>query len=164
VKRGIEWCASIAGTAGLMMVAVMVLWSCTHMPAARPAPLAGMPYVTLMVADEPHRVRLAHTPEARAQGFQHVPATDMDREAIYFQFDAPLRPTFHMRNVVAPLLIAWIAPSGAVVGVDLMRPGGDRYAPREVVVAALEFTPRHPLAQHVRPGVHIELEGSQLPL
>jgi uncharacterized protein len=142
---------------------LMVLLSCTQVQSGPGAQLDWLPTTSIDVEGERFEVRLAETPEARARGFQHVSEHHMHREAIYFHFDAPLQPTFHMRNVAAPLLIAWIDADGAVIGVDLMQPGTAVYGPSEVVAGALEYTPMHPLATQLRRGTRVQLERFQLP-
>jgi uncharacterized protein len=153
----------IAAAATIVLAAVV--GACMSAPAddaglapARGGVLEQMPRITLDLNGATHSVRLAATPETRAQGFQHVPEPQIHHEAIYFQFEEPLRPAFHMHNVAVPLLIAWIAADGRVLDVDLMQPGRAGYRPPAPVVAALEFTTRHALAAEVRAGVRIRLD------
>jgi uncharacterized protein len=148
----------------VLLTALATLVSCAQVPAASHA-LAEMPLVVIRIEGEQHIVRLAATAATRAHGFQDVPEDELHREAIYFHFDAPLVPSFHMRNVAAPLWVAWITPDGKVAEMVLMEPGRSLYSPRDPIAGALEFSPRHPLALHVRPGVHVAVDaaGSTLP-
>lgn len=121
--------------------------------------LADMPQTTLTVAGTQNCVRLAATAADRAAGFQDVPGARMDAEAIYFVYDEPRRPTYHMYNVAHPLRLAWIAPDGHVQRVISMQPETTGYRAPEPVTAVLEFTPAHPLAEQVRAGVQVAVEG-----
>ena len=117
--------------------------------------LNQMPVTSLQVRGEPGRafaVRLAANERDRALGFQHVPRRQLEAEAILFQFESPHRTTFHMRNVQAPLLIAWIDVRGEVIEVAEMRPGGALYPSPGEIIAALEYSPRHRLADVIVPG------------
>jgi uncharacterized protein len=143
-------CAFVLSSAG----------ACAHVaPVADD--LATMPVVRIDVDGERFDVRLAATQRHRERGFQNVSIDDMHSEAILFLFDGPLLPAFHMRNVAAPLLIAWIDTNEQVIGVDTMHPNHAGYSPRIPIVAALEFTYAHPLADAVREGARISLVGEQ---
>lgn len=89
-------------------------------------------------------VRMADDARKRAAGFQHICPAAIERTAIYFAFDRARRPNFHMRNVEAPLDIAFIDGDGLIVDIQRMDPyvlGAAReiyYSPPGPVVAALE--------------------------
>jgi len=117
-----------------------------------------MPRTAIAVDGERHCVRLAATAAERAAGFQHVPAGRMDAEAILFLYAAPRRPSYHMRNVEKPLRLAWIAPDGRVSGVIAMQPETTGHDAEQPVIAVLEFTPAHPLAEQVRTGTRLTLD------
>ncbi len=122
-----------------------------------PTHLARMPVVTVLVDAAPaalFQARLAATPWERALGFQHVPVAILETQAILFLFPEPLRPAFHMRNVSAPLAIAWIDVDGHILQVDIMQPDGIYEAPAKIQ-AALEVGARHPLAPFLTPGVRL---------
>lgn len=121
------------------------------------AALEGMPTAAVTVGEARFTVHLAATAEQRALGFQHVPAEAMADTAIYFRYAEAARPVFHMRNVAAPLRIAWVGPERRVLGVTHMRPGGSGYRPPGPIIGALEFVPQHPLADAVRPGATVRL-------
>lgn len=89
-------------------------------------------------------VRVADDHRQRAAGFQHVCPETIEQTAIYFVFDRPRRPSFHMRNVKAPLDIAFMDADGVIVSIQRMEPYvlGARqhrtYGPQTEVAAALE--------------------------
>lgn len=120
----------------------------------------AMPAGTIAVEGQVHEVRVPRTPEHRAAGFQHVAPERMAGEALYYRYDPPRRPSFHMHNVARPLMLAWIAPDGRVLQVIRMRPGSDGHLAPEPVGAVLEYTGEHPLAEQVRPGVWIVRRGA----
>lgn len=116
-----------------------------------------MPTGTIEVDERVFEVRVARTPAHRAAGFQHAAPERMSSEALYFQYEPPRRPDFHMHNVARPLLLAWIAPDGRVLRVIRMEPGSDGHSAPARVGAVLEYTAEHPLAGRVRRGAHISL-------
>lgn len=91
-------------------------------------------------------VKLAGTYYTRAQGFQKVCAERIAQTPILFTFGAAVLPSFHMRNVVAPIDIVFLKVDGSVDSFHAMQPyteGGSRpqYAPNDPIVAALEVRP-----------------------
>jgi len=111
--------------------------------------LKGMSRVELMLQGPAGRVieltaRMADDSRERAAGFQHICPETIRDTAIYFQFPRPRRPHFHMRNVKAPLDIAFIDAVGVIVDIQRMAPyvlGAARevfYSPPVPVMAALE--------------------------
>lgn len=92
-------------------------------------------------------VRLADTAQTRAAGFQYVCDSVIKETPILFLFQRPIRPSFHMRNVVAPIDIAFIREDGSIDSFYAMKPyvlGSKRkpvYSPRRPVIAALEVAP-----------------------
>ena len=92
-------------------------------------------------------VRAALNNQTRAAGFQRVCASTIAEKPILFVFDRPTVPQFHMRNVVAPIDIAFIDEQGQVVNIQAMKPyvvGSTirpLYSPGVKVVAALEVAP-----------------------
>lgn len=89
-------------------------------------------------------VRVADNHRERAAGFQYVCPETIDNTAIYFVFERLRRPGFHMRNVKAPLDIAFIDGEGAIVDIQRMEPyvlgvrQHETYSPPGDVAAALE--------------------------
>lgn len=67
-------------------------------------------------------VRVADDHRKRAAGFQHICPETIESTAIYFEFEQPRRPSFHMRNVKAPLDIAFIDAAGVIVSIQRMEP------------------------------------------
>lgn len=90
------------------------------------------------------RVRVADDHRERAAGFQHICPETIETTAIYFVFERPRRPSFHMHNVKAPLDIAFIDADGVIVSIQRMEPYvvGAReqktYGPQAEVAGALE--------------------------
>ncbi|MGA8259985.1 MAG: DUF192 domain-containing protein [Arenicellales bacterium] len=90
------------------------------------------------------RVRVADDNTELAGGFQYVCPDTIAKTSIYFVFDHPLHPTFHMHNVEAPLDIAFIDADGVIVNIQRMEPyvlGAAHYryySPPGEVTAALE--------------------------
>ncbi len=66
--------------------------------------------------------RIADDPVERAAGFQYICPQQFQDNVILFIFAAPLQARFHMRNVYAPLDIAFIDNDGKVVKIMTMRP------------------------------------------
>lgn len=92
-------------------------------------------------------VRTAVNNQTRAAGFQYVCASTIADKPILFLFDQPGMPRFHMRNVVAPIDIAFIDADGRIESIQAMLPyilGSTLrplYSPKREVVAALEVKP-----------------------
>jgi len=88
--------------------------------------------------------RLAATGSQRSAGFQHVCPGTIERERILFDFHASIPVAFHMRNVHAPLDIAFFAGDGSLVSLFRMetyegdRSDGPLYRPEANVRFALE--------------------------
>ncbi|MBA1147080.1 DUF192 domain-containing protein [Ectothiorhodospiraceae bacterium WFHF3C12] len=121
------------------ILAVLVLLACAG--GAGAAGLADLPVGRVLVDGEAHAAHIADDSRERGQGFQHVPADRIREAMIYFHFPRPVVPRFHMRNVAAPLAIAWIDADGRVIGIDIMEPGGSGYVPPGPITAALELHP-----------------------
>ena len=119
--------------------------------------LSEMPWACITVAGESHAVRLADSSRLRAAGFQHVPEKASEGEAIYFVYEQPQRPSFHMRNVSVPLSLAWIAPDERVLEVIRIQPDSSGHRPSERVRGVLELAPGHPLIGRIEAGVRISL-------
>ena len=91
--------------------------------------------------------KLADNAHTRAAGFQRVCAQTIAEEPILFLFQSERKPSFHMRNVVASLDIAFIKKTGKIDSIQAMLPyvlGSTQrplYSPRKAVIAALEVHP-----------------------
>jgi uncharacterized membrane protein (UPF0127 family) len=116
------------------------------------AALSQMPAATVRFSREDGTdldliVKLAATPMTRAAGFQRVCASVVEKTPILFVFEREQKPSFHMRNVVTPLDIAFIAKSKRVDSIRKMKPyvlGSTRrplYSSDHKVMTALEVTP-----------------------
>ncbi len=123
-------------------------------PAGEPR-VGEMPMTTIEIDGRRHEARLAATPVDRAAGFQHVAPEAMKDLVVCFRYDEPRRPSFHMRNVAAPLVLVWLGPDGVVRGIERAEPGGSGYRPEAPVSGVLEFAPSHPLAAAVAPGERV---------
>lgn len=90
------------------------------------------------------QARVADDNRERAGGFQYICPDAIAGTAIYFEFDHPRRPSFHMHNVEAPLDIAFVDAGGLIIDIQTMEPyvlGATRYkyySPPGPVTAALE--------------------------
>lgn len=93
------------------------------------------------------KVKLANRNSTRAAGFQRVCAATIAAQPILFVFDNEVRPRFHMRNVVAPIDIAFIDKNGQIDSIQAMptyvlgRREQPLYSPSKKVIAALETYP-----------------------
>jgi len=110
---------------------------------------------TVVIAGQAYPARIADQPAERAQGFQDAPAARIRSELIYFRFPGPSVPVFHMHNVRAPLVIAWIGPDHRVIALTRMEPGRGGYRPPAPVTAALELHPRRVAPLGVAVGVTV---------
>ena len=83
----------------------------------------------------------------RAQGFQNVCAERIAQTPILFDMQAEVVPSFHMRNVVSALDIAFIDAGGRIESIQHMpvytneADSKQRYRPNRRIRAALETTP-----------------------
>ena len=92
-----------------------------------PSVYDAMPYgfVEFISDRGPHSlipVKIAITPVQRASGFQNVCRNDIENVALLFIFDRDVVKRFHMRNVLAPLDIAFFANDGELIGMRNMLP------------------------------------------
>jgi uncharacterized membrane protein (UPF0127 family) len=86
----------------------------------------------------PLRVKVADEPEERLAGFQHLCGEVIASQLILFDFTRPFPARFHMRNVHAPLDIAFLDERGRIVEVQRMVPGTSLYHSSRAVRFALE--------------------------
>lgn len=130
---------------GLLIVSLDVAGDCRRNTQA----LDDMAKAELVLAGPGARlitlvVRVADDFRARAAGFQHICPETIEETAIYFAFDRPRRPSFHMKNVKAPLDIAFIDRDGVIVDIQRMEPyvlgakHHETYSPPREVAATLE--------------------------
>jgi uncharacterized membrane protein (UPF0127 family) len=84
-------------------------------------------------------VKVAADVEQRAAGFQCATAAEIERERILFDFDIEVTAAFHMRNVVAPLDIAFAKGDGRIFAIQRMVPSPtELYQPLGAFRYALE--------------------------
>lgn len=86
--------------------------------------------IDLGAGEEVHeRVRVADEQDERLAGFQHIGRKAIAQNLILFVFPQEVRGKFHMRNVVAPLDIAFIKEDGEIIAIMRMEPGPELYGP-----------------------------------
>jgi uncharacterized membrane protein (UPF0127 family) len=66
--------------------------------------------------------KIADTPERQAAGFQCASRQEIQQTVILFDFGAEILTQFHMRNVPAPLDIAFAKADGGIFGILRMEP------------------------------------------
>lgn len=114
-------------------------------------------YVTIADTGKTIDVRIAATDSHRAAGMQHLCKETIADNPILFLFDGPLRPSFHMNNVLAPLDIVFIDAGNRVVDVARMEPNQSALTrPAQPVVAALELAAGQSAAYRLEHGVRVE--------
>jgi uncharacterized membrane protein (UPF0127 family) len=85
------------------------------------------------------RVKVADTAERQAGGFQCATPDEIQRNLILFDFREEIVTQFHMRNVPAPLDIAFIKADGRIFSIVRMDPSPTRlYGPMGPFRYALE--------------------------
>jgi uncharacterized membrane protein (UPF0127 family) len=111
--------------------------------------LQAMPIALLTIAlvngeQKEFPVKLADNPITRAAGFQRVCASTIAEQPILFVFKDETHASFHMRNVVAPIDIAFIDKLGQIDSIITMQPYvlgskvNPTYQSEHEVTAALE--------------------------
>lgn len=138
------------------MIAGAMLVACGYglMEAPRRS-VADLPSSTLLIDGRRITARISATASDRGLGFQYATKAQIHHELIYFSYRRAHIPRFHMENVAAPLLIAWIGPDHRVITIDRMAPGTCCYKPPTEIIAALELAPEHPLASRIAPGSRV---------
>lgn len=106
-------------------------------------------------------VRVADEPAEQLAGFQRIGKRVIARSAILFVFPRPIRGKFHMRNVVAPLDIAFFDADGRVLAVMRMEPGPELYGPDEPFKYALETAAGRLERLHISPRSSRLLDSSR---
>jgi len=101
-------------------------------------------------------VKIANTNRTRSAGFQRVCESTIETTPILFLFARPVRPSFHMNNVVAPIEIAFIRADGSIDSIHHMLPyvqgslSRPLYSSSSPIIAALEvgreFFQRHDIS------------------
>jgi uncharacterized membrane protein (UPF0127 family) len=83
-------------------------------------------------------VRVADEQDERLAGFQHIGRKVIAQSFILFVFPQEISGKFHMRNVVAPLDIAFIKADREIFSILRMDPGPELYGPEGAFEYALE--------------------------
>lgn len=118
---------------------------------------AGMPFkmLTLQVGAKTVavRVKTADNPERQAGGFQCATPEEIQRNLILFDFGDEIVTQFHMRNVPAPLDIAFIKADGRIFAILKMAPSQTQlYGPMGAFRYALEARAGFYESQGIRQG------------
>lgn len=125
---------------------------------------ADMPEGTLVVyasAAQPLRIRVkvARTDEARWAGFQCATPDEIRTTVIVFDFQREMFGAFHMRNVPAPLDIAFVKESGRILSVLRMEPSPTAtYWPMGTYRHAIEARAGFFKERGVSPGDEVRLD------
>lgn len=139
-----------------VLVAGLVLVACGYGLNERPRRnVADLPVGELLIDGQATTAHIGATPNDRGLGFQYATRQQIRHELIYFRYRFAQIPHFHMTNVAAPLLIAWIGPGHRVIAIERMTPGSCCYEPPSEIIAALELAPEHPLAKRIRTGTRV---------
>lgn len=83
-------------------------------------------------------VRVADEEDEQLAGFQHIGRKVLAENLILFIFPREIQGKFHMRNVVAPLDIAFVKTDGEIISIVRMEPGPKLYGPEGAFKYALE--------------------------
>ncbi len=140
----------------LLVLAAGVLAQDAECPRWREA-FAGMPFkmVTLQMGAKTValRVKAADTPDRQAAGFQCATPEEIHRNLILFDFGDEIVTQFHMKNVPAPLDIAFIKADGRIFSILRMEPSPTRlYGPMGSFRYALEARAGFYQSQGIRQG------------
>jgi uncharacterized membrane protein (UPF0127 family) len=99
------------------------------------------------------RVKAADNPERQAGGFQCATPEEIQRNLILFDFGEEIATQFHMKNVPAPLDIAFIKADGRIFSILRMEPSPTRlYGPMGTFRYALEARADFYEKQGIRQG------------
>lgn len=118
---------------------------------------AGMPLRMLTVQAGAKtlalRVKAADTPDRQAGGFQCATPQEINRNLILFDFGDEILTQFHMRNVPAPLDIAFIKADGRIFSILRMDPSPTQlYGPMGPFRYAIEARAGFYESQGIRQG------------
>ncbi|MGQ9734541.1 MAG: DUF192 domain-containing protein [Candidatus Bipolaricaulia bacterium] len=105
-------------------------------------------------------VRLADEQDEQLAGFQHIGRRVIAESLILFVFPQEIFGKFHMRNVVAPLDIAFIKGDGEIFAILRMEPGPELYGPIEPFKYALEAPAGLFARKGITPGSRLVLVSS----
>lgn len=151
MSRWIISCFGVVALLASLVTSPMVLRAWLPSPGVQ-----DLPEVSIHLGGEVVDARVADTPDARAQGFQHASVETLRSELILFTWPGEDRPSFHMEHVAAPLVIAWI-DDGRVIDMAHMQPGQDGYRPPDPVDAALELAPHKAEELGIAAGTRVRM-------
>ena len=136
---------------GVLLAAGLLLASYFFSPGPTATPAAALPpawqsmHQAQLRIDTPANtkpqwltVRVADDANERAQGMQHLPASVIRDQPIWFVFDRPRATGWHMRNVALALDIIYVDTTGTVIAIERMQPQGTGYGIATPIAAALE--------------------------
>jgi hypothetical protein len=83
-------------------------------------------------------VKVADVPPEWSAGFQNVPPDVIEQTALLFVYPSAENRTFHMRNVAAPLDIAFADSDGIIFQIQRMELGDTLYSSNQPTMYALE--------------------------
>jgi uncharacterized membrane protein (UPF0127 family) len=136
------WPVALALAAGLVALAWWLIslaqGDYRTTPEFRKMEVAEITIITAAGLEVKLTVRLADEEEEQLAGFQHIGRRVIARSLILFVFPWEIAGKFHMRNVVAPLDIAFIRGDGEIFAILRMEPGPELYGPNEPFKYALE--------------------------
>lgn len=124
----------------------------------------GMPTRTLLIQlSEARRiavpVKLAATAEARSAGFQCATIEEIQATVVVFDFGTEVLAAFHMRNVPAPLDIAFAEESGRLFAILRMEPSPTKvYGPMGAFRYAIEAREGFFAERGISPGHFVFLQ------
>ncbi len=99
------------------------------------------------------RVKAADTPERQAGGFQCATPEEIQRHLILFDFGDEILTQFHMKNVPAPLDIAFMKADGRIFSILRMEPSPTQlYGPMGTFRYAIEARAGFYESQGIRQG------------
>lgn len=130
----------ILGIAGLIAWQLLTTISADYRttPEFRNMEKAGITIITGEGGEIHLGVRVADERDERLAGFQHIGQKVLAENLILFVFPREIQGKFHMRNVVAPLDIAFIKTDGEIISTVRMEPGPKLYGPEGAFKYALE--------------------------
>ncbi len=110
------------------------------------AAFAAMPARMIVIETGTRKIavsaKVADTPERQTAGFQCATPDEIQRSVILFDFGAEILTKFHMRNVPAPLEIAFVKADGHIFSIMRMEPSpAALYGPMGAFRYALEARP-----------------------
>ena len=108
--------------------------------------------------------RVAAEPDARRRGMQRLDVATVRANPLWFVFPNARRTSWHMRDVNAALVIAYVDRGGRVLAVERMEPGRRGYGIDEPIRYALEVAADEAESLGLEAGARIRAaEGALAP-